>query len=114
MPDPKQIPFLLKLIDDHSETVRKLAEDALAAFGPSLVQHLSKLTEPPDTEQMEKIRNLLKEYSSSESSSPETVVAVPLFQPGQLVQHKRYHYRGVVVAFDPNCQADDNPPWYVG
>jgi heat shock protein HspQ len=34
----------------------------------------------------------------------------PLFQPGQLVRHKRYGYRGVVVDFDPSCQASDQ--WY--
>jgi heat shock protein HspQ len=34
----------------------------------------------------------------------------PKFQIGQLVRHKRYHYRGVVVAMDPQCMADDD--WY--
>jgi len=34
----------------------------------------------------------------------------PHFQPGQLVVHRRYGYRGVVVAVDPTCQADDT--WY--
>ena len=48
----------------------------------------------------------------------------PLFAPGQLVQHVRYGYRGVVVDFDMTCQADEmwyyrnqtqpgrNQPWY--
>ena len=48
----------------------------------------------------------------------------PLFQPGQLVRHRRYGYRGVVVDFDLTCQASDewyqsnqtqpkrNQPWY--
>ena len=48
----------------------------------------------------------------------------PLFFPGQIVRHKRYAYRGVIVAFDSACQADDswyesnqsqperNQPWY--
>ena len=48
----------------------------------------------------------------------------PAFKPGQLVTHKRYGYRGVVVACDEICQADDqwyqnnktqpakNQPWY--
>jgi heat shock protein HspQ len=47
-----------------------------------------------------------------------------LFEPGQLVRHRRYDYRGVVVARDMTCQADDdwydknqtqplrNQPWY--
>ena len=32
------------------------------------------------------------------------------FQPGDLVRHRRYDYRGVVVAFDPRCEASD--AWY--
>lgn len=32
------------------------------------------------------------------------------FRPGQLVRHRRYGYRGVVVAFDLQCVADDQ--WY--
>jgi heat shock protein HspQ len=35
----------------------------------------------------------------------------PKFKPGQLVKHKRYHYRGVVVEYDLHCQAADD--WYV-
>jgi heat shock protein HspQ len=34
----------------------------------------------------------------------------PQFRPGQLVKHRRYGYRGVVVAFDPSCHASDE--WY--
>lgn len=34
----------------------------------------------------------------------------PKFKPGQLVKHRRYHYRGVVVEFDLQCQASDD--WY--
>jgi heat shock protein HspQ len=32
------------------------------------------------------------------------------FEPGQLVEHVRYAYRGVVVAVDVRCEADDT--WY--
>ena len=32
------------------------------------------------------------------------------FRTGQIVHHKRYDYRGVIVAFDATCQADD--AWY--
>ncbi len=35
---------------------------------------------------------------------------LPKFTIGQLVRHRRYHYRGVVVDFDVRCQADDE--WY--
>jgi heat shock protein HspQ len=34
----------------------------------------------------------------------------PLFSLGQLVHHKRYDYRGVVVGFDATCKAEDG--WY--
>jgi heat shock protein HspQ len=33
------------------------------------------------------------------------------FQVGELIHHKRYDYRGVVVAIDPNCNASDT--WYL-
>ena len=48
----------------------------------------------------------------------------PKFVPGDLVRHVRYHYRGVVVAHDSKCLADENSyksnktqpdrnqPWY--
>ena len=32
------------------------------------------------------------------------------FRTGQLVQHRRYDYRGVIVAVDPCCQAPQS--WY--
>ena len=35
---------------------------------------------------------------------------VPLFAPGQVVRHRRYGYRGVIVDFDMRCLADDE--WY--
>jgi heat shock protein HspQ len=34
----------------------------------------------------------------------------PKFAPGQIVIHKRYGYRGVIVAVDGFCQAP--PKWY--
>ena len=34
----------------------------------------------------------------------------PDFEPGQLVRHRHYGYRGVVVAADPTCQAEET--WY--
>ncbi len=44
-------------------------------------------------------------YKPSAGSEPSR-----LFSPGDLVMHKRYHYRGVVVDFNLVCQADDG--WY--
>ena len=48
----------------------------------------------------------------------------PSYEPGQIVRHRRYGYRGVVVDRDDSCQAseawyaknqtqpDRNQPWY--
>jgi len=34
----------------------------------------------------------------------------PRFAPGDLVRHRRYGYRGVVVEADPECRASES--WY--
>ena len=34
----------------------------------------------------------------------------PLFAPGAVVRHRRYNYRGVIVACDLQCQAPEK--WY--
>jgi len=34
----------------------------------------------------------------------------PNFKPGQLVRHRRYGYRGVIVDYDLECQAAES--WY--
>jgi len=113
MPDTNQLPHLLNLLDDESETVRESVVQALKAFGPDLELELSKLPAPPDSDQMQTIRALV----ASKNKEPD-------FKPGQLVKHKRYGYRGVVVAVDLTCQSteawyqnnrtqpDRNQPWY--
>ena len=39
-----------------------------------------------------------------------TVADTPKFEPGEIIQHLKYGYRGVIVAFDSTCQAPDD--WY--
>lgn len=102
MPDPTQLPHLLKLLDDDSETVQKSLTAAFAAFGPDLERELANLSDPPDEQILRQIRNLIHQEPR--------VLPEPRFSPGQLVCHRRYGYRGVVVDFDPTCQADKN--WY--
>ena len=60
--------------------------------------------------------NLANGYSSPTDT--------PNFEPGEVVQHIRYGYRGVIVDFDSTCKAPDdwyqsnqtrpdrNQPWY--
>ena len=111
MPDPEQLAHILKLLDDDSETVRRAVTEALTSYGPTLEQALAQLSEPPDEAQMQRIRDLLQTHRRGELSDSEFVETEPLFTTGQLVRHRRYNYRGVVVAFDLTCQADDD--WYL-
>ena len=34
----------------------------------------------------------------------------PLFKEGEIIHHKRYDYRGVIVGLDLKCEAEDE--WY--
>jgi regulator of sirC expression with transglutaminase-like and TPR domain len=43
MPDPKQLPYLLRLLDDESPTVRNTVLEELAAYGPTLSEDLADL-----------------------------------------------------------------------
>ena len=111
MSDPKQLPHLLKLLDDDSETVRETVTEALAAFGPDLESELSRLEAPPSEHEIKLIRERLKQREARSGGNPVGPVRTEaLFEPGQLVRHRRYGYRGVVVAFDPTCQAEGD--WY--
>lgn len=101
MPDTKQLPHLLKLLDDDSPRVQRSITEALKAFGVNLEIELARLPEPPDAEQMVAIYALI-------GHPHETTPA--RFKPGQLVKHKHYGYRGVIVASDPTCQGTDT--WY--
>ncbi len=47
---------------------------------------------------------------NEDNQEPLLTGSTPKFQSGQLVAHRRYGYRGVVVEYDLTCQADDS--WY--
>ncbi len=64
---------------------------------------------------------IMLKQPASEAEAPEKD---PLYHPGQIVRHRRYGYRGVVVDSDLTCKADEawyqsnqtqpdrNQPWY--
>jgi regulator of sirC expression with transglutaminase-like and TPR domain len=58
MPDPRQLPFLLRLLEDDSPEVRGAVMDQFAAFGDALEDHLRGVPLPGDTRL---IRSLLRE-----------------------------------------------------
>lgn len=63
MPDPNQLPYMIRLLDDESEIVRENVTKELAAFGDSLHEELDKLKITPSPEQLKLLRALLAEHS---------------------------------------------------
>ncbi|HAA78690.1 TPA: heat shock protein HspQ [Candidatus Latescibacteria bacterium] len=98
--DKEQIRHLLALIDDPSERVRGSVRQALLAFGDGLADALD---EGGATKEQSR---LVSELVGDDSESDQ------LFEVGQLVRHRRYGYRGVVVAVDTVCRASEG--WYQG
>lgn len=46
--------------------------------------------------------------------TPEQIVneQISIFKPGDLIKHRKYRYRGIVVGVDSHCRASDH--WYYG
>lgn len=60
MTDSSKLPFLLKLIDDDSPTIREVVFKELAHFGPTLEDELTRLAEPPDERQRRLLSRVLE------------------------------------------------------
>ena len=89
MPKVKNIPHLIKLIDDKSEFVRETCLKELRVFGNRLMEELKILPEVLTEAQIETIANLVEASGCPKKKTR--------FQIGELVQHRRYGYRGVVA-----------------
>jgi hypothetical protein len=61
MPDPRQLPYLIRLLDDDSPDVRGAVLDQFAAYGDSLEDHLKGVTLPDHPRQRRLIQSLLRE-----------------------------------------------------
>ena len=144
MPDITQLPALICLYDDPSESVRREVLGTLTGFGAELEASLNKLPEKPEASKIASVLDAVSRHVQSQRAkdtpslpttesatldedavSPEDAGSpAPRYEEGQLVRHRRYGYRGVVVAFDRNCHAADdwyksnrtrperNQPWY--
>jgi len=99
----EQLPHLIRLLEDETPVVRQAVMDALTAFGPDLKTMLSSLEEPPSAAQWQLLEDLMSAHLGGLSESVEFVL-------GQVVHHKRYGYRGVVVAITETFSGDEN--WY--
>jgi heat shock protein HspQ len=115
VPDPTALPHLLALLDDSSRVVRDAVLGKLDEFGPALEQELLRLPDPPSEPTIVRLRAQLDRYRATvrdfyEPRPEGTVIRQALFEPGQLVRHRRYGYRGVVVDRDLSCEASEE--WY--
>ena len=63
--DPRQLPFLIKLLDDDSEVVRESVLDALSAFGTRLESELERQHISAGTGMLDGIRERLEEHNRS-------------------------------------------------
>ena len=63
MPDPKQIPYLLKLLDDDSLSIQKTIAKELTAFGPSLKEEVFRIRPTLNRKQKELLLNILDVYN---------------------------------------------------
>lgn len=114
-PDPTQLPHLLALVQDESRVVRDSVLAKLAEFGDRLATELGRLERPPAAMEVEQLQAWIGEYREREhefhaESAVGVVLGSALFALGDLVRHRRYGYRGVVVARDRSCQASNS--WY--
>lgn len=105
MPDRSQLPHLLNLLSDDSPEIRREVRTQLEAFGDDLPEALAELDETPDEAIQPELERLLNRIAGRL-----TELAPRQYHAGQLVRHRRYGYRGVVVGFDLSCQADES--WY--
>jgi len=119
MPDTEQLEqlsHLLKLLDDDSAVVQEAVTDALADMSSELPRAIRELDTPIKDDQIHQIEKLLEQRdiymdlkSELRDSKREDQNKIA-FHLGELVRHKRYGYRGVIVDFDMQCEADDR--WY--
>lgn len=62
MPSPSDLPFMLQLADDTSETVQHSLGAGFSAFGPELENLLAALEPPATHEQRQRVRCLVQDY----------------------------------------------------
>ena len=131
MADPSQLPFVLKLLDDPSPTVRRAVREQLIEWGDRLPQLLAELDPPPAPETVDEVLALVpsrrsrgrpnggtrkkRRASAADTETDDQASATvdttdARFQIGEVVRHGRYGYRGLVVDSDDACRASEE--WY--
>jgi heat shock protein HspQ len=103
----KQLPYLIDLWDDESEVVHEGVLKGFAQCGRQIYEWLP-LMEPAIGPTL--LKQIFKELKENFFPQRWEAESLNLFYPGQLVEHRRNGYRGVLVDFDFYCMADDQ--WY--
>lgn len=60
MPDPRQLPYLLDLLEDDSPSVQRVVKKELASYGLALEEEIERLPTPPNELQRRAIGKLLE------------------------------------------------------
>jgi len=101
---------LLRLYDDDSATVRETVLGVLASFGDELGEALRDLDESPSEAVVADVLAAVEAHVTGADQPGSGSSARVVLRIGQLVRHRQYAYRGVVVSRDAECRASD--AWY--
>jgi len=105
---------LLEANPGSRTTIAAILDNTIQS-GTILIRVLNNLTRSYEAIQAAADRDLMQELSRQVESVERRSVGPrqdpgPRFDVGQLVRHRRYGYRGVIVALDEVCRADED--WY--
>lgn len=107
MTDFNQLPYLLDLWDDKSPKVHEGVLQGFASLGRNLYEWLPMLNPVIDNDV---VRQIFKELRHDAMIEEIFKSSFHLYHPGQLLEHRRHAYRGVVVDVDYYCMASEQ--WY--
>lgn len=104
---------LLEANPGSRTTIAAILDNTIQS-GTILIRVLNNLTRAYEATQATADRELMQELSRQVEATERRAVGPaetgPRFEVGQLVRHRRYGYRGVIVARDEVCRADES--WY--
>lgn len=114
---------ILKAYAETKQNMKQILEEAVDAeiivrrFLANLIRSFHIHHDEEDGELMVQLFRELDHHHLTkkfDNLKPEDIVKIKkvIFKVGQVIIHKRYGYRGVIVDYDLHCKASDN--WYYG
>ena len=112
---------IMRVREDMIENIEEILQEkadpdtVVRRFLANLTRSYQLKENEEESDFMIKLFKELDEHLLDEQFSniaPEDIILdkISTFKPGQIVRHKRYGYRGIIVDIDHNCQATDS--WY--